>query len=388
MSSRDLLKLSLVLVSASCGPGAHTRAGGGVGPLSVHEVAWNPTQTAVGQVRAVAEASGVTSVFADTGVTILSAGAVVAVDRSGTDWVDAAVMPGADGSPRWIVGLSRDGRLYRLKDNSAFEEVSARYGLEDERVRVITPLGDGRVAFLLMQEIAIADGNQVQFFRAPQFTSLWGGAGYYAGLESMGISLFDDRGTQARRYVLPGLAHAALGTDARFYASTSRAIYVAAPGGALSLAYDSQSSNVRDLVTARDTVWFADGRELGIAQTEHVLETSDHPITADAKLAPTATGDVWAISGGVLRRFSRGSSSPDRAALWASNIAPIFARVCAACHEPGGVSGVDLSSVEAWEAERAEIHARVAETRTMPPQGHDLPAADRAVIDGWSTNTP
>jgi mono/diheme cytochrome c family protein len=388
MSSRYLLELALVLVSAGCGPGAHTRAGGGVGPLSVHEVAWNPTQAAVGQVRAVAEASGVTSVFADTGVTILSAGAVVAVDRSGTDWVDAAVIPGADGSPRWIVGLSRDGRLYRLKNNSAFEDVSARYGLEDERVRAITPLGDGRVGFLLTQQIAIADGNQVQFFRAPQFTNLLGGAGYYAGLEGTGLFLSDDRGAQARRYVLPGLTHAALGADAQFYASTPRAIYFAAPRAELSLAFDSQSSNVHDLVTAQDTVWFADGRELGVVQTDHVLETNSHPIAADAKLAPTASGDVWAISSGVLRRFSRGSSSPDRAALWVSNIAPIFARVCAACHEPGGVSGVDLSSADAWEAERAEIRERVVNTRTMPPQGHDLPAADRAVIAGWSSNTP
>jgi mono/diheme cytochrome c family protein len=187
---------------------------------------------------------------------------------------------------------------------------------------------------------------------------------------------------------LPGLAYATLDSDARFYASTSRALYVARPRGDLSLAYDSQSSNVRELVTARDTVWFAEGRELGIAQISHVLETNDHPIAADTKLAPTATGDVWAISGGVLRRFSRGSSIPDRAALWASSIAPIFARVCAACHAAGGVSGIDLSSAEAWEIERAEIRERVVETRTMPPQGHDLAAADLAVIDGWSSNMP
>jgi hypothetical protein len=187
---------------------------------------------------------------------------------------------------------------------------------------------------------------------------------------------------------LPGVAHAALGADARLYASTARAIYVAAPRKELSLTYDSQSSNVRDLVTARDTVWFADGRELGIAQNDHVLETSDHPITVDTKLAPTASGDVWAISNGALRRFSRGSWSPDRADLWASNIAPIFARACAGCHEPGGVSGVDLSNADAWAAERAEIHERVVETQTMPPQGHDLAAADRAAIDGWSHNTP
>ena len=128
MNDRRLTALvfALVLGSAGCGAGAHTRAGGGVGALSVHEVVWNPTQAAMGRVQAVAEGSGVTVVFADTGATVLSSGAVLAVDHSRTDWVDAALIPGAAGESPWIVGLSGAGRLYRLKDRTRFEDVSAR----------------------------------------------------------------------------------------------------------------------------------------------------------------------------------------------------------------------------------------------------------------------
>jgi hypothetical protein len=387
MSDRWVIVVALVLCSASCGPGAHTRAGGGVGALSVHEVAWNPTQATVGQVRAVAEAAGVTAVFADVGATILSAGAVIAVDRSEKDWVDAAAIPGADGSARWIVGLSRNGRLYRLKDRSTFEEVSARYGLDAEPVRTFTPFGNGLVAFLLPRQVAIADGNRVDFYNAPGFTNLLAGGGYGVGLVGTDVYMFGLTGDQVVHYSLPGLKHAALGADGRLYASTARAIYVAAPERDLSLAYDSESRNIQELVATRDTVWFSEAGKLGVLANDHVLETDDRPIVADTKLSPTATSDVWAISGGTLRRFSRVVSTPDRTARWGSSIAPVFARVCAACHEPNGVSGIDLSTAEAWDAERAAIRERVVETRTMPPQGHDLSASDRAEIDAWSRSS-
>ena len=110
---------------------------------------WNPTQAAIGRVAAVADDPDVTVVFAEDGATVLSSGAVLAVDHSRTDWVDAAVIPGVGAQGQQIVGLSADGRLYQLKDRSHFEDISARYGLETQAVRGVAVLGKGLVGFLL-----------------------------------------------------------------------------------------------------------------------------------------------------------------------------------------------------------------------------------------------
>jgi hypothetical protein len=383
MNPRRLAALAFVLGSAGCGAGAHTRAGGGVGAMSVHEVVWNPTEAAVGHVRAVAEGSGVTVVFADTGATVLASGAVLAVDHSRTDWVDAAVIPGAAGESPWLVGLSGDGHLYRLKDRSRFEDVSARYGMETQNVRRVATLGNGLVGFLLEQQIAIADHDSVTRYDLPGFVDLLGGGGSGLALDSAGAFWFNAVERQTRRYALPGIRHGALDSNGRLYVSTARAIYTAAPSGDLALTYDSQSTGIGELTASRDTVWFTDGRELGIVGSERVAETSTAPTAVDSKLSASANGDVWAISAGTLHRFSRVASTADRTALWGSSIAPIFARVCASCHEPNGAAGIDLSTADAWEGERIEIRERVIEARTMPPQGHELAEADRAAIAAW-----
>jgi Cytochrome C oxidase, cbb3-type, subunit III len=383
MTVRRWVGIAWLACSVGCAPGVHTRAGGGVGPLTVHEVAWNPTHADVGQVRAVADAAGVTAVFSDLGATIFASGAVVAVDGSGKDWVGATVLPGADGGARWIVGLSRDGRLYRLKDRSAFEEVSARYGLEGDSVRSVATLGGNRVAFLLAQDLAIADGASVMRYAAAGFSGLVGGGGFGGGLLNGSPYVFRSDDFRARRYDLLGAKRAAFGPDGSLYVATERAIYAALPDGDLSLSYDSQSNRVGQLTASGDAVWFTDGTELGAVQLDHVSETDSQPVSADTVLAPSATSDVWALSQGSLRRFSNAIASPDRLAAWTSNIAPIFARSCAECHQPGGLAGIDLSTAEDWVSERSAIRERVIETRTMPPQGHELSASDRAAIGAW-----
>ena len=59
------------------------------------------------------------------------------------------------------MGVSADGRMYRLRGLSTFEDVTDRYGLGTARVLGATTLGEGYVGFLLGGEIAIADGAHV-----------------------------------------------------------------------------------------------------------------------------------------------------------------------------------------------------------------------------------
>jgi mono/diheme cytochrome c family protein len=368
----------------ACGPGVHTREGGVVGTVAVTPVAWNPTRADVGTVRAVADTGKVVAVFADDRATVLSSGAVVASDRSVTGWIDAQTIPGADGAARWIVGVDGRGRLYYLHGLSSFEDVSSRYGLDGRAVHGAAVLGPSLVAFLLDQELALADGHRVTRFGSPALAQLVGGGGWGAGVSTDAVFVFGAAKHDARQYPLEGVTQAAVGHDGRLYASTSRAVYAAAPGGDLALAYDAGGDTIHGLVASGDHVWFADGAELGVVDGDRVAVTRGAKLAPAAKLAASPSGDVWVLSGGTLQRFARTVPEQALAAAWTTTLAPIFARACASCHQADGVSGTDLSSAEAWHSERTTIHDRIVVTHTMPPPGHPLSDDDRAAIQAWT----
>lgn len=377
----------MLLLLAGCGAAPHTRAAGAVSPLAVRPVAWNPAGADTGPVTAVADAGNVVAVFGPAGATVLSAGAVVAHDTSVTDWVAAQTIHGADGSARWIVGVDGKGRLHYLRGLSSLEDVSSRYGLDGRRVRSVAMLDPRRVGFLLDDEIAVAGGGRVARFGAPGLASLFGGAGFGAAVGQDTVSLFDATMT-ARSFLLRDVTAAAIGPDGRLYATTPRALYAASTQGDLALVYDAGGATLHGLTASGEHVWFADGAELGTLDGDRVAETTGLRIAPDARLAPSGSGDVWVLARGALQRFARAEPETALAVRWSATLAPIFARACASCHQPGGVSGTDLSTAEAWHSERGEIRDRVVKTRTMPPEGHALSDADRAAIEAWAGGSP
>jgi Cytochrome C oxidase, cbb3-type, subunit III len=371
-------------VLAGCGATPRSRAAGAVTALGVRPVDWNPARASVGAVRAVADTGNVVAVFGDAGATVLSAGAVVVQDPSITKWVSAGTIPGASGSAPWIVGVDGAGHLHYLRGLSAFDDVTARYGL-DRPVRFAATLGPGRVGFLLDQEIAVADGRQVSRFGVGPLRQLAGGDLRAAGVEEDGLVVFDLAQQQSRAFPLRGVIGAAVGADGRVYAATSRALYATSPEGVLELVYDADGESLHGLVTSGDHVWFADGAELGVIDGDHVAETTGARVAEDASLAPSPSGDVWVLTTkGDASRFARVDAEPALAAVWQSSLAPIFARSCSSCHLPGGPSGTDLSTAEDWQSERGAIVERVVTSKTMPPEGHALSDADRAAIAGWA----
>ncbi len=375
------------LALAGCGAAPHTRAAGAVTPLVVRRVSWNPAGAQVGRVAAVADAGRIVAVLGDSGATVLASGAVVAVDRTVTDWADAQTIRGADGSPRWIVGLDRRGRLFYLRGLSSLEDVSARYGLDGRALRGVAMLDAARVGFLLDGEIAVADGRRVVRYGTPAqagaLASLVGGAGQGAVVGAGVVTLFDGK-MNARVFPMSGAAQAAIAADGTLYVRTARALYASTPRGELSLVYDAGDDTLHGLVASGGHVWIADGAELGVVDGEHVAETTGAGIARDSRLAPSPTGDVWVLGGGGVERFARAEPEPDLRATWTATLAPVFARACASCHVPGGISGTDLSTAESWESERQAIAERVLESRTMPPEGHPLSDADRAAIAAWA----
>jgi hypothetical protein len=335
-------------------------------------------------VSTVAEHGGVLAVFAEDGATVFSAGAVATTDRTLRGWQQAGTIVGTDGSAKWLVGIDGDGRLRYLHGISRFEDVSPRFGLEGDRVRAVASLDERRVAFLLGQEIAVADGHRVTRYATGPLRSLEGGGGKAVAVGQDALVVFDGAGLAAKTYALPGVRQAVVGNDGRVYAATSRAIFASAKDGDLSLLFDAQKETLHGLVASGTHVWFADGGELGLVQGDHVAESKGAGAPEDAALLSSPSGDVWVLAHGQLQRFRTVEDQAGAAAsTWSSTLAPVFARSCAACHLPNGVSGTDLSTATAWQGERDAIRRRVVVTRSMPPEGHPLSEADRAAIAAW-----
>jgi hypothetical protein len=368
--------------TACARPGPHTREGGAVSPLAVFAVDWNPAHAPTGAVRAVVDEGDVVSVFSQDGATVLTSGALQAHETRTPGYVDGAVLPGVDGGKDWVVGITEAGHVYHLRGATSFEDVTPRYGLGSAHVRSATTLGPGLAALLLANEVATADGARVRRWPAPGLRDLAGGGGLAAGTLEGAVDVFDFAHGATWRFLLPGVKHVAVDGSRHLYASTERGLYVADDAHRLTLVFDAGDARLGDLAASGDNVWFVDGDELAVVDRGRVEETKGAHVAHDAKLSASPTGDVWVISQGSLARFVRARTA-SVAASWQHDVAPVFSRACAACHLPSGVSGVDLSSFDAWVGKRKEIVARVLEERSMPPRGHPLSDADRAVIERW-----
>ena len=298
----------------ACGPLPHSRAAGALSPLSVRSVDWNPTRAPLaGRVRAVADLGNVVAVFADGGATIFSAGAAVATDHVVTDWQAAQTISGADGSARWIVGISEKGHLYYLRGLSSFEDVTDRYGLGGERIVGAAALGGGAVGFLLPRAFAVADGREVTRYAAggsdPRVRRLRRRCGGSAAIAAGTLEVFDVARKAVTTYPLAGVKGAVFGPNGRLYAMTSRGLYAADPQGRLVLVYDAVRDALHGLVVSGSYVWFADGRELGVIDGERAVETTGARIATDASLAPSNSGDVL---GHLGERIWTASPAPTR----------------------------------------------------------------------------
>ena len=377
------------VLAAGCGAAAHSRAAGAVAPLAIHEVPWNQSghALAIGPLRAVVDSGPRVALFGANGMVLFAGGAPVLADHN-VDWKDGAVVRGPEGSPV-VVGIDGTGRVLALRALSRFEDVSARYALDGLRVRSAVALDAARVGFLSDGAITIVDSRHSRRFPAAVAvppSSLVGGGGFGAVVSADGLRLFDASTFEAHRYALTGMTAAALGDDGRLYVLTPRALYAERPAGDLAIVFDAQANVLHGLVASGKRIWFGDGDRLGVVDGDHVAE-ADGAIAPDAKLAASPSGDVWVIGRDGARRFSAGTGGGE-AEVWSATLAPIFARACASCHRPGGPSGADLSSADAWHAERAAIEERVVVQRQMPPEGHTISDADREAIRAWARGEP
>ncbi len=391
--SRRRAVVALVLAScvAACGaPAAYTRKGGAVSELTVHKVSFNAGGAPLGNVRAVAESGEVVCVFADDGATVLVSQAPVATERAVTGWNSAAVLAPPGATPQ-ILGVDGKGRVHVLRGQRSFDDVSDRFALGGTPVHAVTALPSGAVLFAGQEGVVLADGARVTSFLSPRLTELAPHGSGFLGREDGGVYLFDLPSHGGRKYPLPGVTHVASTSKGDVVVTTNNAVYALDSDGALSLLYAADGDTLHGLAASGDTVWFADGEELGVVEQGHVRETAGVHIPRDAELSPSPRGDVWVMGGGALTRYASSASAtasgstsrPAASDLWRDSLSAVFARNCASCHLPSGSAGVNLSTVDRWQAKGADIRERVVVKRDMPPQGHALSDADREAIRSY-----
>ncbi|MEO7733496.1 MAG: cytochrome c [Kofleriaceae bacterium] len=337
---------------------------------------------ATGDVVGVVELGDALYVFARDQVTIQRAGAVAATapaPRSG--WAEAIVMPALDEPGSWVVARTQAGELWRITASGDREPIHDRLGVPP-RVRSIAASGPAPRATVV---IALDDGIAILRDRAhvARFTGSTGTV--IAGRDRVAIrhddqlevwNLVDQTRT---RYRVPGAIAAAFTGDAArdpLIVATRDALFIETASALRRLAVPG----LHALATAGSRLWIASARGVELFDGAVLVDTAVRAAATD-QLFGLAGGDVIVGATPQLARLAIDRPADDP--RWRAAVLPIFERVCARCHRPGGDAGVDLSTAAAWQRERAELVRRVVADHTMPPAGVTLDEADRRVLAGW-----
>ena len=294
-------------------------------------------------------------------------------------WTSAAAIPALDGDGRWIVATRFDGTLWRVRLDGELEPISSRFGLTKDAVRAVASAGT-TVAVLLDRAVLVTgDGVHVTRFEleAPR-DRLAVAQDRIALASAHAVDVWDLAANQRRTFAVDAARPAFLDADAktsRLVVSSPQGVWLERSGELQPLAI----SNVAAVAVAGAKLWLEVGKRLYLASDLKALDTTVASAGGEPMFG-APNGDVWVGAGG-LRRYALGETKGDP--VWGARIQPIFTRVCAHCHLPGGDAGVDLSTPAAWSAEHDEIVRRVLVTRTMPPAGTVLDDTDRTTLAQW-----
>ncbi|HSN28477.1 MAG TPA: cytochrome c [Kofleriaceae bacterium] len=323
----------------------------------------------VGDVVGIAEVGDATVVLDHQRAFVVRGGAVAAQIEAPHGWRAGTTVAALDGQGAWAVGLNDDGRLYRITLAGDLEDITDRFRLAD--VRALAAAGT-TTAFATRDGVAVtADGlHELQATVAPP-AQLAASNGRIALGGTKSVDVWDLATRQSRSYPLAARQLAFVG--ARLAAATRDGVYVEQQGTLPLPGAQIAAAGTRLWILAGDVLYALDGTTLRRAQVA---------VPHGAHLFATSR-DAWLASTGSLVRASLDVDDP----AWRAQVAPVFTRVCAHCHLPGGSAGVDLSTAASWRADHDELVRRVLVTGTMPPSGTDLTAADKDALRAWLTST-
>ncbi|HEY0190110.1 MAG TPA: hypothetical protein VGC42_03255, partial [Kofleriaceae bacterium] len=328
-----------------------------------------------GALVAAVEQAGTLYLFAPERATIERGGALIArIPAPDGAWAEAGIMPALDEPGSWVVARTAKGSLWRITTTGELEPIHDLLGLAPE-VRALGAAGgtlglalDGGVAVLRdpahVERFAIAaaraEGGEVSAahdrlaIRRGPVIDVWDLAAHrhatltVPGALAAGFASADGRG--------------------RLVVATAGALFLEAPGAdpAGALHRLAAPAELRRLAIAGARIWIATAGGVFVVDGDHLTRAGVEAAATDRVLG-LASGDVLLGTPSSLTRLALARPADDP--RWAAEVAPIYQRVCARCHAPGGDAGLDLSTAAAWRHERTELRHRVVESRTMPPAG-------------------
>ncbi len=329
------------------------------------------------------ELADTTFVFAGKTVTVLRGGAVAARSDAPSEWRDATTIAAPDGNGRWVIGATADGELWHVTPSGEIEAERDRLGLAGTAVTEVDAAGS-TVAALFATGVAVSnDGVHMARIELDHPLALAAARGRLAIANAATVEVWDLVHSTRVSYPFANARLAFVDAEldtSRLAVADAQRLYLER-GGALHRV--ASPSPIRAVTAAGSRLWVLADR-LYLLDRDHLVPT-DASLDSGAgkpELRGSKSGDVWLGQA----RYSLGRADDDPA--WRAQVAPVFQRVCAHCHLPGGSADIDLSTAATWHAERDEIARRVIVTKTMPPAGTDLSDADRKALESWLATKP
>jgi len=344
---------------------------------AVRDVPATRSELSVHDVVAVTQEGEALYVFERDRATITRAGIAVATLRPPVgEWAEATTLPALDGEGTWVVARGSAGELWRILASGELEPIHDRFQLAG--ARAIGAAGD-TIALATSDGVAVVrDRSHLARFATPAVGELAVGKGRIAVRRDGTIEVWDLTAATRVHYQVAGASRIAFLDPAG-----APRLVVAAAGGVLverggALRALATPGSVADVAVAGARLWLRSGAALYVGDGNTLARVPGAPA---GKLFGLASGDVVVAAPDHATRLALAAPSDDP--RWDADVRPIFERVCARCHLPGGTADVDLSTPAAWRAHHGELVDRVVENRTMPPAGVELSDADRHTLAVW-----
>lgn len=390
MAKLSVTKLALAaLLVAACAEAPPPDTLFPVGAVELSSLEWTSAPVKLGRAFAVAESGDELALYTDTGVFVFSSGASVGSDNSIHTWRGAADVPALGFSNRWLLAVDGEGRLHRLRNHTALEEVTALYGLGDKRAQAVSPLGESLVAFAIDGNLAVTDGQNLHEYNLA-VRELSGGSGRIATLGDEEVQIFDVKiGTLSRRPA-SGVKKTAFTTDGKLWAATETSLLREHEGSLQTIFNTEEGESIVDIAASKNSVWLALSNALAVVRGEQVLRGSGVTMKPGTRLAASTTGDVWTMADEELALVGDPSGTGADAVIFRKQLLPIFERLCQSCHLPSGSAHIDLSSYSSWASRRAAVQQRVVDRQPtpMPPVGSGtLTAEELEAVRIWAARS-
>ncbi len=330
-----------------------------------------------------------TYVFRATGVAIVRGGILAATGEAPAEIRSATTIAALDGDGRWVVAIASDGSVWRVTQTATFESIGERLGFSGIKVAALVGAGKTIAAQLEHGIASSTDGHHMQIVTSvPATTAFAAAVDRLAFATATTVELWDLGKATRRSFAIAGARSLAfLDPDSsapRLVVATADRIAIESGGALRKISAPAAQTQI---VAAGPRLWIgaSDGMYLYDGRTTSPTTSATH---SPRPLYGSPTGDVWVAGNPGLARYAiAGTTIAAHAADsgWQASIAPVFQRVCAHCHLPGGDAGIDLSTAASWAVEKNEIKNRVLVTKTMPPAGTEMSDADRRLVEAWLT---